>query len=378
MLPLLGTSNIHRFSLRCDELCDDSRISAMVSSVIRCKVVKMNLIFKHKRPFLLPSTLFTCESLEKLWIRSSSVLYLPKSISFPRLKLLQLALVEFTDECLTEQLFSNCPVLEELIIRWCNWVNMKAVCISAPALKCLIIDCIGDPLNINILHNCEVKIHAPSLVSLTYRDCIAKEFVFSSLSSLVDAKIDIDVGDSFPETRQEETEYCAAVTKFLRQIVNVKHLKISGNTLEVLSFAEDLLTDLPTFYNLIQLEVLSVVKYYAHKTLFPLIQTAPNLESLVFCKVFSPYLHDDGDGWLLDMDTVSESLFRNIKFVQFKEFFGTPGEMKLARVILNNASALQMMTITCTLSRDLSSKVVVMEELLRFPRGSPSCVIEFS
>ncbi|KAI3831546.1 hypothetical protein MKX03_029504, partial [Papaver bracteatum] len=61
-------------------------------------------------------------------------------------------------------------------------------------------------------------------------------------------------------------------------------IPLTYSALQVLSFAEDLLTNLPTFYNLIQLEVLSVVKYYAHKTLFPLIQMAPNLESLVFCK----------------------------------------------------------------------------------------------
>ncbi|OVA14307.1 hypothetical protein BVC80_9021g38 [Macleaya cordata] len=168
MLILRGTSKIKKFALSCNGLFDESRINAWISTIIRCEVAELILVIEVKEAFKNPLSLFTCESLIKLKLEINSILYLPKSISFPRLRYLELYRVKFRDEYLNEQLFSNCPVLEELILLECTWVNMKSVCISAPALKRLMID--GHyRANGDIIHNCEVKIHAPGLEYLTYK-----------------------------------------------------------------------------------------------------------------------------------------------------------------------------------------------------------------
>ncbi|OVA11119.1 hypothetical protein BVC80_1741g114 [Macleaya cordata] len=114
------------------------------------------------------------------------------SVSFPRLKILWLTFIIFADDYSTEQLFSNCPVLEELLISYCTWVNMKIVCISAPALKSLLVDG-PETANIDGLHNCEVKIYAPNLVSFSYTGSVAKDCVLCSFSSLVHAEIDFAI-----------------------------------------------------------------------------------------------------------------------------------------------------------------------------------------
>lgn len=45
----------------------------------------------------------------------------------------------FSDDYSTQQLFSNCPVLEELSLEVCSWENLKFVSICAPKLLGLII-----------------------------------------------------------------------------------------------------------------------------------------------------------------------------------------------------------------------------------------------
>ncbi|OVA14306.1 F-box domain [Macleaya cordata] len=377
VLFLRGISNIQKFALICNDVFDKSRVNAWISMLIRCKVEELVLYIQVKDPFLFPLSLFTCGSLIKLTLETYSVLNLPKSISFPRLRILRLCSIKFKDEYSIEQLFSNCPVLEDLIISFCRWVNMKIVCISAPALKRLLIDDL-DIANVDSLHNCEVKIHAPSLESLTLKGRVAKEYHLSSFPSLVVADIDFIIGKNQRQTRQEKIGCGASVTKLLRGLSNTKHLNISGETLEALSFADDLVNNLPTFHNLIQLDVTPEVQHSADKSLFGLLQIAPNLESLSFYTSLSACPYDDNEGWTLNM--VSGCLFLHLKSVFFDEFCGYKREMDLVKLILKNARALQIMSIKSSsfLEENLDTKVVVMRQLLRLPRDSTTCVIEFS
>ncbi|OVA14312.1 F-box domain [Macleaya cordata] len=231
------------------------------------------------------------------------------------------------------------------------------------------------------LHNCEVKIYAPNLVSLTYYGSIAKGYVLSTFSSLVDA----DVNFVF-ETRREEIGYGASIPNLLQGLSNVKCLKVSGKTLEGIS-ADHLLKNLPTFHNLIQLNLTSKVQYAADKALFVLLQMTPNLESLVFHREstslsknlgFRPSAHSNNDVWTQNM--VTGCLFQHLKCVHFKQFSGYPRELDMIKLILKNARALQTITIESSsfLKEALNTEVVIMEQLLRLPRDSPSCVIEFS
>ncbi|OVA16880.1 F-box domain [Macleaya cordata] len=366
---------IKKFGLKCDELCDESRMNAWISTVLMRKVEELNLNIKGDKPFLIPLSLFTCISLIELTLQTYSFLYLPRTISFPSLKILRLFHIIFRDESLTEQLFHNSPVLEELILSDCTWLNMKTVCISAPSLKCL---CIDGPNTANAdgLRNCEVKIHAPSLVSLTYKASVAKEYVLSNFSSLVDAEIAFVIEKNCWKTGQEEIGRSA--TKLFGGLSDVKSLIVSGETLEALSYANDLLIDLPTFNNLIHLGVTSQFQCSADKALFNLLEMAPNLESLVFDKVFPPCQSIDNVGGVLN--TMTGCVFLHLKSVHFKEFSGSAREMDLATLFLKNAIDLQKMTIRSSvfLFENLNMKVEVMKHILRFSRSSKSCEIEVS
>ncbi|OVA09207.1 F-box domain [Macleaya cordata] len=215
--------NIKKLYLEIDEYFDESRVKELISTVIRRNVEELNLCVYSEVYSLFPPCFFTCESLTTLDLNMIVELDLPNSISFPRLKILKLTHITFVDESSTQQFFSNCPVLEELILSECRWVDMNVVSISAPALKCL---CITGPSSYG-LNDCGIEIYAPSVLSLLYEDCVAKDYVLRSFSSLVDAEIDFL---SIWETRREIG--CRA-TKLLGGLSNVKLLILSGNAFEI-------------------------------------------------------------------------------------------------------------------------------------------------
>ncbi|OVA14308.1 FBD domain [Macleaya cordata] len=77
---------------------------------------------------------------------------------------------------------------------------------------------------------------------------------------------------------------------------------------------------------------------------------------------------------------VSGSLFLHLKSVFFGEFDGHMREMDLVELILKNARALRRMTIqpSTLLEEYKDTRIEVMEQLLRLPRGTATYVIEFS
>ncbi|KAL5730032.1 hypothetical protein ACHQM5_002909 [Ranunculus cassubicifolius] len=67
-------------------------------------------------------------------------LTLPHSVSLPRLKVLQLSAIRFSNEKLMAELLSSSPVLETLVLKRCGFWNMNNVVISGRQLKNLVID----------------------------------------------------------------------------------------------------------------------------------------------------------------------------------------------------------------------------------------------
>jgi hypothetical protein len=60
-----------------------------------------------------------------------------RTICFSYLEILTIKHVTFSDEYLTQQLFSGTPVLKKVDILYCSWGDLKVVTISAPKLHSL-------------------------------------------------------------------------------------------------------------------------------------------------------------------------------------------------------------------------------------------------
>ncbi|OVA16879.1 F-box domain [Macleaya cordata] len=206
-----GQSKIQNFALECDLDCDVSRFSRWISAAILREVEELNLRIELQQD-LIPPSLFRCKSLIKLRIELRYAdLNLPQSIFFPKLKILQLVSIKFTDANLTESFFRNCPVLEDLRISDCTWLNMETICISAPALKRLFINGLNTMVD-HGLDNCKVKIQAPNLVSLTYR---AITFTIEKFPSIA-----------------RRNDMCQSVNVLLRQLSDVKSLIVCAEAVE--------------------------------------------------------------------------------------------------------------------------------------------------
>ncbi|KAI3890383.1 hypothetical protein MKX03_028205 [Papaver bracteatum] len=168
-------------------------------------------IITSGKPFTL--SFFTCDSLIMLNLEYYGILNLPNTISFPRLKILRLTSIDFVNENLTGELFSNCPILEELKFFDCRFQDLKVLCITSFTLKRLsIID--------------------------TSRHWQILKFITTGITRKYMLLIYIEL---------------------FRKLSNVKLLKMSGSSFQGLSAANILFADLPTFGNLLSPNLESIV-----------------------------------------------------------------------------------------------------------------------
>ena len=143
-----------------------------------------------QEPFSLPHCLFTCVTLTKLDLTMPCILKLPPTICLSKLKILVLKGVSFSDEHSTQKLFSGFPVLEELCLDDCRWMNLKVVSICAPKLSSLMIQ---DPYKKrwSDSDNCQVTILGVSLESFYYTGEFFNEYSLHKLALLVEAYINV-------------------------------------------------------------------------------------------------------------------------------------------------------------------------------------------
>ncbi|KAI3900958.1 hypothetical protein MKW92_020525 [Papaver armeniacum] len=318
-------------------------------------------------------------SLTILEVDTFNPVYLPNAINFPKLKICRLWNTDLYlhSEDLTQQFFSNLPVLEELELMDCQWNSiMPELFISAPALKYLLISgpnagqYFDDTDDSPPSYEFKVNIFAPNLQSLRYTDVPAEDYILHRFESLVDAEIDLHRFD-MPFDMQEKDPIAA---KVLEKLSNVKLLKISGKTFEALSFPDNLFTNWPVFHNLVLLEVTSKISFVKDKTFLNFLRITPNLETIVIAKGFVGYLSCTDSG----SAPVPQCMLSHLKSVKFCEFAGFLEELNTVRSFLKNARVLGKMIIKfrSNLSTDKQNKIT--KQLVKFPIGSSSCVIEVS
>ncbi|KAI3941424.1 hypothetical protein MKW92_022234 [Papaver armeniacum] len=299
--------------------------------------------------------------------------YLPDAVNFPNLKICKLshAYLHMYSDDPTQQFFSNLRVLDELELIECQWDISDQLLISAPALKYLLItgprQCTDFDDNVP-MYGFMMNIFAPNLLSLRYTAVSAKDYILHRFEKLVDVEIDFERDNADMPLPQENV---AITTKVLKELSNVKCLKISGETFEELLFPDDLFTNWPMFINLVCLELTSGISFSKHKTLLNFLRISPNLKTLVFAQQSST-----DSGWTPDM--IPRCVLLHLKSVKFCEFYGCLEDLNAVKTFLKNARVLKRMIIKfdSDLSTDEQNKV--MKKLLKFPRGSPRCKIQVS
>ncbi|GMP53612.1 hypothetical protein CsSME_00019024 [Camellia sinensis var. sinensis] len=363
VLLLHDASDIKRLRLRFTVVVNSSRLNSWISAAVRHNVEELDLSLPVQTRFVLPCCLFTCDSLVVLKLFMDCPFKPPIFIHFSNLKTLHLSAVTFSDDNSTQQLFSSCPVLQELELLYCGWKNLKTITISIPTLKRLAIE--NEPLRDDAL-SCVTKIYATNLISLKCTTNQKVDFHLCNLSSVVEAHIDL----LYRFSVQQEVASCAI--NLVTGICNVETLTISNNTLSLMC-VENVLDHLPTFDNMSCLELNEEFPGRLNGALMVLLEKSPKLEVLDFDMGFEPNASfDEVD---LTLERVPSCFTSCLKAISITCFKGTPAEFHILRFLLKNATILEEMLICCSgnLPTDTNPEELSYH-IQMLPRGSKNCV----
>ncbi|XP_074344639.1 F-box/LRR-repeat protein At4g14103-like isoform X2 [Apium graveolens] len=366
VLLLRDSSSIKKFRLSCRVCFSASRVHAWVSAAVMHDIEELDLCFFVEKPFMLPLCVFDSKSLTVLKLQMNCELQLPNCISFPSLKRLDLCLVTFLDDKSMDKLFSNCPVLQELSILDCEWVNLRDVMISIPTLKSLTIDDLPYYGTFDV-NGCQIKIDAENLMHLSYTGYLCNELIPCHVPSLFKAHIHI------PNLFEDQKEVVPRTAKLLRGLQHVHSLRMSTRTIKSLFLAGSLL-EVPIFQRLTCLELTMKIENLSIAGLMNLLHCSPNLESIHF---FELCVCSDDDAWYLK--PAPRCLVSCLKKVMFQNFRGYDSEICFLKYFLENALVLERMYIYSAKNIKGSQKrqKEVKMSLQSLDIGSKSCVLTF-
>ncbi|XP_050383525.1 F-box/FBD/LRR-repeat protein At4g00160-like [Argentina anserina] len=386
------SSKVHRFRILCTKMVDPLLLDYWVSTAIGCNVVELDLgitpmgsVYSSLPPqcFELPGSLFTLKSLEKLKLSLQSFTTItPEPSWFPNLKFLHVS-VSFAGSHLMENLFSCCPVLEEL--------NFDAepeddddsvfkINISAPKLKRLHINLFLDRYDLQILeyeHKVYINANAPNLEKFTFDGNLLAIYTSGNAKSLNEAKIDCADLHAVQDL-DYHSDAADNLHRLFTGILNVTDLSVSAPI-----FGDPHIVHqyhLPTFVNLKHLKLL-LQACCSWQPLISFLNASPNLESLVLkknrdclCRHHSDELHHEWN----PPEFVPACLVSHLKKICIRGYKGTPDQMEVAEYLLKHGAVLNKVTVH-RITKCMSSKKEkkLWQGLKKLPRGSKSCQIAF-
>ncbi|XP_059624600.1 F-box/LRR-repeat protein At4g14103-like [Cornus florida] len=323
-------SCIQKFHLNCFPYNDGdlSRIYTWISVAIKHGVQLLDIkISPTREKFYLPSSLFTCPTLVVLKLEYLRSFIVPCSAHFKSLKVLHVSFYHL-DNDLTLNLFHNCPVLEELLVRGIVQGNEKRrFNVSTPrALKSFRF--YFQTFGVCEYNRNEIVINAPILKYLSLQNDCVPSCMLKNLTSLVQA--DVNVGYCCSNAWATE-QYANNVFMLLRNICTVKYLYLGARTMEALEYAGDGAPLL--FPNLIRLE-LHVNNCCGWTCLLHLLKCTPNL-----CQ------HKDSkDFKFVEPEVAPCCLSTRLQEIDITGFVGLSSEEKLMGYFLRYAKVLRKMT----------------------------------
>lgn len=224
------SSDIKKFRLRTC-VTDLARVEGWIFTAVRRNVVELELELNagEKYTFVLPRSIFSCKTLKVLKLYGSLCIPYapPSSRCFPSLKCLHVSLKSPGCKSFMENVFTNCPGLEDLGIYYTNILQIDAPMrkVSAPELKTLRISLSKEYPGENVL------IDAPKLEKLDVQTQLEVVSNYSlDARSLVNANIVFDDYYYYADPASLPKHAIA----LLAGIYNVKYLSLRTSFLRVI------------------------------------------------------------------------------------------------------------------------------------------------
>ncbi|OWM91259.1 F-box/LRR-repeat protein At3g26922-like [Punica granatum] len=351
-------SSIRALSLSCKVRRDAPRINAWITAAARGDLVELSLNLQDNEPITLPCRIFGSGALNKFELNSSCILRSHSSACLSSLKVVSLTRVTFVDDSSIRNLFSS-PLLEELSIKHCKWMNLKSVSISAPKLMKLSIDDYdGDFLEECVSYDRQIEIDGTSLTSLFYRGELINRYCLRSAYQLVEVEISTSdhpaLGVKFDLVAKNSYE-------LLGSLSSVKSLTLSEVFLEDLGRRIQLFDAIPVLSMMTKLKVteeyFTLVDYPAF---FMLLRRSPNIHTLEFAEALdSAYTESMGE--------VPLCFSTQLKKIEIGTFCATSNEFSVVKALLKAATALEEMVMH--VKGDNMDRDAISKKLMVLPRG---------
>ncbi|KAJ0260289.1 FBD domain-containing protein [Hirschfeldia incana] len=332
-LPLLKPPVIETFRLKCFATFQPEDITRWVATTVSRCIAELDIdcgyCWYGEPCSLLPSSLYTCESLVTLKLNGDTILVdVPRTVSLPKLKTLHLIRVTYLNNDCFRLLISYCPVLEELMIERNGQDNMKTVAVISPSLQRLTLP-IGHGLP---PFDAEYVIVTPSLKYFKLEEYML------NYSYLV---------RHMPEVEEADINVQYYLFSIFDSITSVKRLSLCVS-FNIIS-DEYMYHDGIFFSRLEELKLCIRFDYWS-KLLFRLLHDSPNLRVLNLCvskeirfKKYEPI------NWNSSEISVPTCLLESLETFEFAEYRGSQEERDFVSFIIKHACHLKSSTITpCT------------------------------
>ncbi|PKI49400.1 F-box/LRR-repeat protein At3g26922-like [Punica granatum] len=346
-------SSIKSLSLSCEVLRDASRINAWITAATRGDLVELSLNLKDDEPITLPCCIFGSGTIKKFELNSSAILKSHSSACLSNLKAVSLTGVTFVDDRSVQNLFSS-PLLEELSISECKWMNLKTVTISAPKLKKLSI--CDYNLEEYVSYDCRVEIHGASLKSLLFQGVLINQYSICSAIQLVE--VEISSCSSFPHDDVGYDIVARHSHELLKGLSSVECLTLSDFFLLDLGRRIELFDALPVFSMMTELKVTTEFVSLQDPGFLLLLKRSPNLRTLE--------IRDEYEAFEESMRAVPLCFHTQLKRIVIGSFGGNPYEFLAVKAFLKAATVLREMVIHV---RDSMDKKSISNKLMLLPRG---------
>lgn len=210
-----------------------SHIESWINAAIDRNIRELDVSFKDcyvDPPHEFSQSLFSCGSLVVLRLIGLGIVinFPTASTCFPNLKVLQLESVLYKDDDSARNLFSGCPVLEDLTIVREEWDDLETLIIASGSLKSLSMEIILEKRE-DIVQ--KFVIDCPALESLDMVDTVSEDFEVKDLSSIIKAKLYLSNINS--SCTWCHGHYHECLFKFFTKMSSIKCLSLSTSTVLV-------------------------------------------------------------------------------------------------------------------------------------------------
>ncbi|KAF8089521.1 hypothetical protein N665_0503s0020 [Sinapis alba] len=293
---------------------------------------------------ILPSSLYASKSLVILKLKGNILLDVPRMVSLPSLKTLQLQDVKLLDGESFRKLLSICPVLENLSVKlFGGYVNIGKITVTIPSLLSLSLEI---PFN-GLLDGLVIDTPSLKYLKLEDYDNYNHSCLIEDMPQLEEAYLDVK---------------CPDIERLIGSITSVKRLTLSSEAIYRGRFV---------FNQLGHLE-LCVGTNCASSLLVRLLEDSPNLRELDLIEMD----HKNGYmAWWNQPDTVPKCILSSLQSFSWSGYYGIPQDKDIMVYILTNACKLK--TVTISSDNIYTPKYDMIKELSLSYRASTACRLVF-